>query len=147
MSTHHLCAKGHQCQSGHFKALGTNGNADDRDAPHQSQHPVAHGHLPAEEQQPQQVGPKGHAAASVYDLLAEGEEGKAGKLEALGTQRDADDGDAEDAPGQRPRQSADQSAEQEPENDANGLHRSSNLAYQTNCAPDRDAAVASMHLL
>lgn len=65
--------------------------------------------------------------AAVDYLLAEGEKGQRGEFEALKAHRDAHNGDAPQAARQHPTQSADESAEEKPEDVADRFHRNTSL--------------------
>ena len=83
---------------------------------------IAQSHGDAEEKNPDDIGDQRRCTAAVDDILFEGTEGQTGKFEALASVRNPDDGDAPDQPGKPPRQSAQEPAEDEPENIADCFH-------------------------
>ena len=101
-------AKGAQRQPSDLEELPSEGNPDDGAAPDETKDQVEKRHPQAAEDQPDNIGQGGERSASGDDLLPEGPERHAGKLEALAPQRNADHRDAAE-------QAADESAENEPQ--------------------------------
>ena len=97
------------------------GNAYDGDAADHACSQIAQRHLPAEKDGPKDVG-DGVLVEIDVDLFAEGGEGQLGCLEALLTEGDADDGDAEQDPQDGPGKAQPQAAEDEPDDVCDEFH-------------------------
>lgn len=138
----HFCAERRQRQTGNLEKLFAEGNADDGDAPDNSAQQIAQSHGDAEEKNPDDIGNQGRRAATVNDILLEGTEGQTGKFEALASVRNPDDGDAPDQPGKPPRQSAQEPAEDEPENIADCFHTGYLERQNTAAQPHGDPIAA-----
>ena len=113
-------AEGHEGELGDLEALAAKGQADDREGEDDAAEGSAQGDFPAEEDDPQEIDEKGDRAAAVFDVLAEGQEGELGDLEALQAGGDEDDGAAEEEAAEDPGEAEPQAAEDEPEEVAEG---------------------------
>ena len=90
-------------------------NPDNGDAQDKSQEEVAKSQQPPAYKKPDDVQKERNRFPFVTDFLAERVQGNAGQLEALQSDRNADNGDAPQAAGKKPSKSTDESAEDDPE--------------------------------
>ena len=74
-----------------FEELLSKRNADDRDAPDQTEQEVADRHLDSEKDQPKDIQKQRYGAAAEYDILSERKKRHARKFEALFSERNTDD--------------------------------------------------------
>ena len=91
-------------------------DSDNRDAQDKSQEEVAKSQQPPAYKKPDDVQKERNRFPFVTDFLAERVQRDTGQLEALQSDRNADNGDAPQAAGKKPSKSTDESAEDDPEN-------------------------------
>ena len=114
-------------QTGHFEALEAHRDPDNGDAPQASQNDIAQGHLHSGEQQPENIHQQVRSPRRRRLPPCRRGKRQRGEFEALKAHRDAHNGDAPQAARQHPTQSADESAEEKPEDVADRFHRNTSL--------------------
>ncbi len=88
---HDRCSEGSERESCKLKELPAEGDPDDRDAPENTAKEIPNSQYEAAENNPKHIQQKRTGTALIFYFLAERIQGQAGKLEALQSDRDADD--------------------------------------------------------
>ena len=119
---HDLGAEGREGELRDLEKLLSERDADDGDAPQQTDQRVAERHRQSEEDQPDDVRERRDRAAAVAHLFSERPERQRREFEALQAVGNADDGDAPDDPREDPGKAAEQPAENEPQKVSEKTH-------------------------
>ena len=116
MGSYYNCSEWAQSQLRDLEKLFSKRDPDNRDAQDKSQEEVAKGQQPSAYKKPDDVQEERYRFPFITDFLAEWVQGNAGQLEALQTDRNADNGNAPQAAGKKPSKSTDESSKDDPEN-------------------------------
>ena len=114
MHPFHDCTEGAQRKLRDLEVLFPEGDSNNRDAQQNTEQEVDKRQHPPAEQEPENVQKERHGFPFVINLLAEGIQRDAGQLEALHSDRKADDCDAPQAACPHPSESTHQTAEDDP---------------------------------
>lgn len=95
--------------------LQTEGDANDCEAEYSSKDQVSYSQLPAQEQDPEDIADNAsHSKPAYFYIPAKRPENKPREFKALQTERDADNGQADQDSGNSPQKSADNAAQDKP---------------------------------
>ena len=106
-----------------FKALKPQGYADDGDAEYDARHEITETEPEAAQNKPDDIDDRRRSAAAVDDLLTERNERKMGKLKALQTDGNADDGAAQNDPDDEPGEGRFPTDDDDPNDVSEQLHK------------------------